>query len=247
VDVVVPPALVGSSGRLSAASGGPGLTVAKDRFVNGTPRPFEFRTRLTVTKLTRRTATTVADLLRHLREVPSSVVFHHTHHFLVQHQELSPEPPNDFAHWVTNTLQLDELGERLASVDTIRFASLNALQARLIEILDGYVAGGNGDRSAPAGEQFHFKDAVSVILPTGYVAKSVAEFRTALMRVSTGSIAYHLFEARLRVGAEDNDFSCWLEREVDLPAVARAIRALDPYTNTLEGLRQVLLGLVPER
>jgi hypothetical protein len=215
--------------------------------VDSNLRPFEFRTRLTVTKLTRRTATTVADLLTHLRQVPSSVVFHHTHHYLVQHQELSPEPPNDFAHWVTNTLQLDELGERLASVDTIRFASLNALQARIIEILEGHGAGADGNRSAPEGEEFHFKDAVSVILPTGYVARDVSEFRDALMRVSTASIAYHLFESRLRVGAEDNDFSNWLEREVDLPAVARAIRALDPYTYTLEGLRQVLLGLVPQR
>lgn len=214
--------------------------------MNGDVRPFEFRTRLTVTKLTRRTATTVRELLANLKEVPSSVVFHHTHHFLVQHQELSPEPPNDFAHWVTTALQLDELGERLASVDTIRFASLSALQSRLIEILESG-ARDDGARSAPKGEEFHFKDAVSVILPTGHLARTVSEFRNALMRVSTASIAYHLFESRLRVGGEDNDFSRWLEHEVDLPAVARAIRALDPYTYTLEGLRQVLLGLVPQR
>jgi hypothetical protein len=215
--------------------------------VNGTLRPFEFRTRLTVTKLTRRTATTVAELVEHLRQVPGSVVFHHTHHYLVQHQELSPEPPNDFAHWVTNTLQEDALGERLAAVDTIRFASLHALQARLVEILDAHVASDRVHRTAPKGEEFHFKDAVSVVLPTGHVATSMDEFRAALTRVSTASIAYHLFEARLRVGAEDNDFSVWLEREVDLPAVARAIRALDPYTYTLEGLRQVLLGLVTQK
>jgi hypothetical protein len=215
--------------------------------VNGTLRPFEFRTRLTVTKLTRRIATDVASLAAHLREVSQSVVFQHTHHYLVQHQELSPEPPNDFAHWVTTALQEDELGERLAAVDTIRFASLGALQARLIEILGSDASGNGGRRTAPSGEEFHFKDAVSVVLPTGHVARTVPEFRAALARVSTASIAYHLFEARLRVGAEDNDFSCWLEREVDLPSVARAIRALDPYTYTLEGLRQVLLGLVPER
>ncbi len=215
--------------------------------MNGTPRPFEFRTRLTVTKLTRRTATTVDDLAKHLRQVPPSVVFTHTHHFLVQHQELSPEPPNDFAHWVTTAIQDDELGERLAAVDTVRFASLEALQARLVEILESHAQRGDGRRPAPEGEEFHFKDAVSVILPTGYVANTVPEFRTALGRVSTASIAYHLFESRLRVGTEDNDFSVWLEREMDLPAVARAIRALDPYTYTLEGLRQVLLGLVPQR
>jgi len=209
--------------------------------------PFEFRTRLTVTKLTRRIATTVGQLVQHLREVSASVVFHHTHHYLVQHQELSPEPPNDFAHWVTTALQEDELGERLASVDTVRFASLAALKARLVEILEAHVTADRNPRVVPDGEEFHFKDAVSVVLPTDHVARTVAEFRTALARVSTASIAYHLFESRLRLGAEDNDLSNWLEREADLPAVARAIRALDPYTYTLEGLRQVLLGLVPQR
>jgi hypothetical protein len=206
---------------------------------------FEFRTRLTVPKLTRRSAKTVAELARHLREVPPSVVFQHTHHFLVQHQELSPEPPNDFAYWVATVLQEEELGERLAAVDTVRFASLDALQARLLEILDGHVADGKNHRAAPDDEPFHFKDAVSVVLPTGHRASTIPEFRTALERVSTASISYHLFESRLRLGAADNDFSAWLEREMDLPTVARSIRALDPYTYTLEGLRQALLGLVP--
>ncbi len=206
---------------------------------------FEFRTRLTVPKLTRRTATTVGELADHLRQVPPSVVFQHTHHFLVQHQELSPEPPNDFAYWVGMVLQEDELGERLAAVDTVRFASLHALQARLLEILDAHLAAGRNHRSAPDDEPFHFKDAVSVVLPTGHSAASIPEFRTALARVSTASISYHLFESRLRVGAEDNDFSAWLEGQMDLPAVARSIRALDPYTHTLEGLRQALLGLLP--
>lgn len=206
---------------------------------------FEFRTRLTVPKLTRRTALTVADLTKHLREVPPSVVFQHTHHFLVQHQELSPEPPNDFAYWVGTVLQEDELGERLAAVDTVRFESLRALQARLLEILDAHVANGRNHRTAPDDEPFHFKDAVSVILPTGHRASTIPEFRGALERVSTASISYHLFESRLRLEAQDNDFSAWLEGAMDLPTVARSIRALDPYTHTLEGLRQTLLGLVP--
>ena len=82
--------------------------------------PFEFWTRLTLTKLTGRQAADLAGLLEHLRAVPLSVVFHHTHHFLVQHQHLNPEPPNDFAYWVTNVLQESWLGERLAAIDTVQ-------------------------------------------------------------------------------------------------------------------------------
>src|SRR6185369_4041255 len=77
--------------------------------------PFRFWTRLTLTTITGRRARDLAELAEHLRTVPGSVVFNHTHHFLVQHQSLSPEPPNDFAFWVTNVLQEDQLGERLAA------------------------------------------------------------------------------------------------------------------------------------
>ncbi len=212
-----------------------------------TAHPFEFRTRLTLTKATRLVAGDLAELVHHLRAVPLSVVFHHTHHFLVQHQELSPEPPNDFAHWVTAALQEDHLGERLAAVDTIRFANLTLLRQRLVEILEAHLEAEHRLRAAPAGEEFHFKDAVSVVLPTGHSATTLAEFRQALGAVGAPSIAYHLFEARLRIGGEDNDFSRWIEREMGLREVAVAIRALDPYTHTLEGLRRVLLGLLPLR
>jgi hypothetical protein len=209
--------------------------------------PFEFRTRLTVTKLTRRVASDLAALAHHLREVPPSVVFQHTHHFLVQHQELSPEPPNDFAYWVTNVLQEDALGERLAAVDTIRFANLDELRKHLVALIEAQLESTTQLRTAPPGEEFHFKDGVSVVLPTGHVARTLPEFREALGTVGARSIAYHLFEARLRLGADDNDFSRWLEREVGLTQVAQALRTLDPYTYTLEGLRKVLLGALPVR
>src|SRR5215831_8726223 len=91
---------------------------------------FRFYTRLTLTRLTGLRASDLAELMEHLRHVPPSVVFHHTHHFLVQHQHLSPEPPNDFAFWVTNVLQEDQLGERLAAIDTIQFAGLKQLRDR---------------------------------------------------------------------------------------------------------------------
>ena len=209
--------------------------------------PFEFHTRLTLTKLTRRVAADLAELLHHLREVPLSVVFHHTHHFLVQHQELSPEPPNDFAYWVTNVLQEDLLGEQLAAVDTIRFANLSNLRDQLVAIIEAHIESEQRLRAAPPGEEFHFKDAVSVILPTGHSARTVAELRAAIATVGTASIAYHLFESRLRVGGEDNDLSLWLDRELGLRDVARAVRQLDPYTHTLEGLRKILLGVLPSQ
>jgi hypothetical protein len=209
--------------------------------------PFRFQTRLTLTRLTGRAAVDLAELVEHLRAVSPAVIFHHTHHFLVQHQHLSPEPPNDFAFWVTNVLQEDELGEQLAAIDTVQFTSLHALRERIAAVLDAHLATGRPLRTAPEGEAFHFMEAISFIIPTRWEATTLGEFAEALHRVGYATIAYHLFEARLRVGGDDNDFSRWLETELGERAVAASIRRLDPYTYTMKGLRERLVAILEAR
>ena len=209
--------------------------------------PFRFYTRLTLTRLTGRRAADLAEMLEHLRSAPGSMIFHHTHHFLVQHQHLSPEPPNDFAFWVRNVLQEERLGERLAAIDTVQFASLHELRDRTIEVIEEYLTTCGDLRTAPPGEEFHFMDAISFTVPTRHQARTLAEFAAELREVGYATIAYHLFEARLRVGADDNDFSRWLEAELGERELAAAIRRLDPYTHTMEGLRQRLLRLIGTR
>jgi hypothetical protein len=210
-------------------------------------QPFRFWTRLTLTKLTGRRAADLAELVEQLRVMPPSVVFFHTHHFLVQHQHLSPEPPNDFAFWVTNVLQEDRLGERLAAIDTVQFQSLKQLRDRVVAVIDEYLASQQGLRTAPLGEEFHFRDAISFTLETPHRANTVPEFRDELRKVGYATISYHLFEARLRVGSADNDFSRWLESDLGEQQLADAIRKLDPCTHTMEGLRQRLIGLIDRR
>ena len=87
-------------------------------------------------------------------------------------------------------------------------------------------------------------DAVSFVLPTPHEARTLAEFTQRLRAVGAGTIAYHLFESRLRHGRDDNDLSRWLEDDLGLDDMAQAIRTLDPYTHTMEGIRQRLLQVV---
>src|SRR6266481_673258 len=212
-----------------------------------TTQPFQFYTSLDLTLLTNRSARDLPELLEHLRVVPGSVIYYHTHHFLVQHQYLSPEPPNDFAYWVTNVLQEDELGERLAAIDTVSFDHLRELRDRIVAVIEGYLEPRQALRTAPAGEEFHFMDAVSFVLPTRHRAASLAEFAEALGMVGGASIAYHLFESRLRNGGQENDFSRWLEGELGERELAGAVRGLDPYSYTADGLRHRLVGMITQR
>ena len=92
--------------------------------------PFKFCTRLHLSELTGLRATTLGQLLALIKEVPGSCIYHHTHRFLQQHQYLSPEPPNDFAYWVTDILGEDELGEKLASIDTMQYPTIRNLGTR---------------------------------------------------------------------------------------------------------------------
>jgi len=212
----------------------------------GAADPFHFNTHITVTELTGRKAHDLQELLGHLRTVSLSVIYYHTHHFLEQHHFLSPEPPNDFAYWTTHTLKESTLGERLAAIDTIQFPTLSSLRDALIATIENHLKSHPDRRTAPEGEELYFMSSRSLVLPTPYVAHNLEEFAQALKKVSIHSLYHHIFEARLRL-LRGNDFARWLETSLGEKELARKIATMDPYTQTLDGLRKRILQLVERR
>lgn len=206
--------------------------------------PFRFQTRFNLIELLGRRAATVRELADGIREVPGASIYHHTHRFLQQHHALSPEPPNDFAYWISGSLGLDDVGERLASVDTVRYRRVNDLRARYIEILEEVLASRrNSWPVCPEGEEFHFMACRTFILPLGIEAVDGRGFLEAMKRISVNSLYYHVFESRLRQEREENDFAAWFGDRGNLP-LAAALSRLDPYTMTLDGLRREIVRLV---
>ena len=209
--------------------------------------PFEFYSRLNLTLLTGRRARDLAELLENLRSVPGSVVYHHTHRLLIQHQFLSPEPPNDFAYWASNILLEEHLGEELASIDLLRFGTIRELREELIRVIQNHLERASDVRAAPPGMEFFFMRSVSFILKTGLRAQDLKEFGDALKHVSLSSISYHVFDARLRLESGDNDFSRWIENALGESELAAKLRSLDPYTHTEEGLRGAMIAAIDRR
>lgn len=208
--------------------------------------PFKFHTRLHLSELTGLRASTLSQLLGLIKEVPGSCIYHHTHRFLQQHQYLSPEPPNDFAYWVSAVLGENELGERLASIDTVQFSNIRSLREKIIETIEDYLKNNSLAklRFASEGEEFHFIKSVSFVLSTKYVVGDLAEFLEILKKITIDSIYFHIFEARLRLERQTNDFSHWIETSVGDKELADKISRLDPYTRTLEDLRNTLIGII---
>lgn len=204
---------------------------------------FQFFTKLEQTLLLGLRARTIQELLTGIRSVPESSIYFHTHRFLHQHHFLSPEPPNDFAYWVTNVLGDDALGEQLWSIDTVRFDGISALREKLIAVLESYLASTNRITESFAGEEFHFMACKTFVLPTGYVAHTVEEFAELVSKVSINSIYFHVFDAKMRLKSGENDFSRWF-RDQGKTALANECKRLDPYSYTLDGLRRQLVAVV---
>lgn len=210
-------------------------------------KSFRFFTRLGLTLMTGAKAGNLEELRAHLKEAPDTVIYQHTHRFLEQHQYLVPEPPNDFAYWVSNIVQEERLGERLAAIDTVRFNSLKDLREALLHVIEEHLKQKKDARSVPEGKEFYFMRAVRFSIPTAYVAHDLAEFADCLKRVGLSSLYLHIFEARLRPPLGMNDFSYWFESQLGDKALARRVANLDPYTQTMEGLRSRILQIVEER
>ena len=206
--------------------------------------PFRFSSRVLLTELTGLRAGNVQELRDILQNAPDAVIYYHTHHFLEQHFYLTPEPANDFAIWVNDSLGDEALGERLASVDAMAYSSLSDIRDRIVGVIDECLTQRPLNRQASEGDEFYFFKSVSVIFPTHYEANNLREFTEVLRKLSLGSLYFHMYESRLRLGHGQNDFSTWLLKSMDEPALAAEVTRIDPYTYTLEGLRLTLIRLI---
>ncbi len=208
--------------------------------------PFRFFTRMNLTELTGLRAATIGQLLSLIKTVPGSCIYHHTHRFLQQHQYLTPEPPNDFAYWVIESLGEDELGEKLFSIDTVRYPNIRSLREVIVRTVEDYM---NDNPLAKlkfsrSGEEFHFMKSVSFVLPTQLVVYDLKEFLACMRNVTFDVIYFHIFEARLRLEKNTNDFACWIEMSLRNKKLADQLSRLDPYTSTLENLRGRIIRII---
>jgi len=208
---------------------------------------FQFYTGRRLVALTGRRARTLPQMVEHLRQVSGSSVFFHTHERLLTHHFRTVGFRNDFAHWTSTALQEETVAEKLSAVDILDYTSLDDLRGALIRAVESSPElFSERPRVCPPGDEFHFCTVKSFIMPTGMTAATLAEFADVLQRCTNSSIFFHLFEARLRLGQTTNDFSLWLTDRGER-TLADEIGALDPYSMSLEELRQRIHALCLER
>src|SRR5215470_6265786 len=206
--------------------------------------PFYFNSASHLLRIGCEKANCLQELLKAIRTCPESSIFQHTFQTLEEHHFIKEGFSNDFSHWTFAACNEVELAERLAAIDVREFTSIAALRERIVHIIETYLQKNPRAATRVAMEPFYLMASDLVVVPTPYVARNLEEFADGLRKVSIHAIYYHFIDARLRLKLNNNDFSVWLETEMDMAQVGDRINRIDIYTATLEGVRRNILKVI---
>ena len=85
------------------------------------------------------------------------------------------------------------------------------------------------------------------MFPVGVKADNVAEFLVAIEHIDAGSIYFHFYESRVRLGeGVADDFSRWIEHTLFRKKVADRIRTIDPFMHSIESIRENIKAIIEE-
>jgi len=206
--------------------------------------PFYFNSAAHLLRIGREKADTLQELLDAVRQCNDACIFQHMFQTLEEHHFIREGFSNDFSHWAFAACNEMALAERLAALDVREFTAIADLRQRLVGILESYLKSNPRASTRPALEPFYLMAADLVVVPTPYVARNLEEFADGLRKVSVHSIYYHFIDARLRIKLNNNDFSVWLEEELDMGRAADRLNRIDIYTSTLEGVRRSIQRII---
>jgi hypothetical protein len=205
---------------------------------------FEFRNAVRLTRSTGHKAMTLRELRDKLTKVSDGCVLHHTcQYFSKGHIQ---EYTNDFAQWVGESLEEGALAEQLSNIDSYSYRNTAELREALLAAIDRFLEEFPEPREVLAGDEFFFNEAVTFIFPVGLRARNLAEFLMALKYLDPGSLYYHFYEARIRIGKGIDDFSKWVDEVIGATEVAEKISTIDPFMHNLEGIREHLIEMVEQ-
>lgn len=227
--------------------------------------PFEFMQCVSILKSTGKSAKNLKELRKLISEVGEESIFHHVYQYFLKGHML--EYTNDFAFWAGEQLEERALAERLSSIDPYTgeyvdektqakrlssrrpytLESVNKTRGELIREIDDFLKDSPQPRDVVRGDEFYFNETVNLVFPVGVKTKNLAEFLVAVEHIDAGSIYYHFYDSRVRLGeGVVDDFSRWIEHSLFRKKVADRIRAIDPFMHSIESIREHIRQIVEE-
>ena len=205
--------------------------------------PFEFKQCVSIVKSTGYKAMNLHELRHHISKIGDESIFHHVYQYFLKGHIL--EYTNDFAHWAGESLEERALAERLSSIDPYTFKSVKDVRRELIREIDGFLTSSPYPRDVLRGNEFYFNETVSLVFPVGVKTRNLAEFLVAIEHIDAGSIYYHFYDSRVRLGEGlVDDFSRWIEHTLFKEKLAKRVRDIDPFMHSIECIRSHIKQIV---
>ena len=206
---------------------------------------FEFKQSVSIIKSTGKKAGNLGELRKLISQVDDECIFHHVYQYFLKGHVL--EYTNDFAQWAGESLEERALAERLASIDPYTLKSVSEVRKELLSEIDIFLADFPEPRDVVAGNEFYFNETVSLVFPVGVRTRNLAEFLVAIEHIDAGSIYYHFYDSRVRLGeGVIDDFSRWIEHTLGRKNLAVKIRAIDPFMHSIESIREHIREILEE-
>ena len=207
--------------------------------------PFEFKQCVSIVKSTGKKAKNLRELRKLISQVGDECIFHHVHQYFLKGHML--EYTNDFAEWAGESLEERALAERLTSIDPYSLKSVKEVRKELLREIDGFLINFPEPHDVVSGNEFYFNETVSLVFPVGVKTKNLAEFLVAIEHIDAGSIYYHFYDSRVRLGeGVVDDFSRWIEHTLFKKNLADKIRAIDPFMHSIESIREHIREILEE-
>jgi Family of unknown function (DUF5752) len=205
-------------------------------------QPFEFKISIGLLKFTGIRAKDLRELRAGIAQASEECLFHHTYQYFLKGPIL--EYTNDFAHWAGESLEETALAEHLSIIDPYSFVTINDVRHEILGVIDAYLKAFPQPREVFPGDEFYFNETVSIIVPLDLRVRNLAEFLLAIKHVNPGTIYYHFYEARQRLGGQGDDISCWVETSLGKRDLAERIRAIDAFMHSAEEIRKHITDLM---
>lgn len=207
--------------------------------------PFVFKQCVSIVKSTGRKAKNLGELRKLISEAGEEPIFHHIHQYFLKGHML--EYTNDFAEWAGVNLEERALAERLSCIDPYLLRSVAEVRKELIREIDSFLDEFPEPHDVVIGNEFYLNETVTFVFPAGVITKNLAEFLVAIEHIDEGSLYYHFFDSRVRLGEGIvDDFTRWIEHGLGKKELAERIRAIDPFMHSIESIRTHITEVIEE-
>jgi len=186
-----------------------------------------------------------AQTLRELREkvltAPPTSIYYHFWGGLLRPRFDDPEFQNDFAIWASHSLHDKALAERLALIDPSDYPDIENLRLEVLDTLEERLDESERLSLVTADHRFYFVRSQIVVFDTSRRLTAPEELVSAIPSLSSGSIFYHVIDARRRLPENKDDFTIWISSfGPDYQELVDRIAEVDPYFTNLIELREEL-------